>query len=129
MLGRAAHLQQHQTWLEGRASYHIAAPHIGYLDVYPLVTVGVVFAGSTIHVGDATEYKGSSVAPAFGIGGGASYFFSRHFFVSGEATVRYAGGAYDYTLARGPARPHAGQGVDSWSANTLALAIGAGLRF
>ncbi len=122
-------LSQHQTWLEGRASYHLQAPHIGYLDLYPLFTVGVAFAGSTIHVADTTEYKGSSIAPTVGFGGGASYFFSHNFFVSGEATLRYAGGTYDYELARGPARPHDGSRVDSWSANTIALAIGAGARF
>lgn len=119
---------QHQTWLEGRASYHLSAPNIGYLDVYPLVTVGVVFAGSTIHVADST-YKGSSVAPTVGLGGGASYFFTRHFFVSGEATLRYGGGSYDYELTRGPGRPHDRSGVDGWNGNTIALAIGAGARF
>jgi hypothetical protein len=120
---------QRQTWVEGRATYHLQAPHIGYLDLYPMVTVGAVFAGATIHVGDASEYRATSLAATVGFGGGASYFITRRIFVNGEVSLRYAGASYDYELARGPATPFDANGVDRWSGTTIALAIGAGARF
>lgn len=126
--GTPLDFSQRSFWIEGRASYHLQAPRIGYLDVYPLFTLGMAISGARIHVVDS-EYRASSVAPAVGFGGGASYFFSKMFFVSAEAQLRYSGGAYDYELARGPARPFDSRGVDSWNATTIALSIGAGARF
>ena len=119
---------QHQTMIEARGSYHLVPGRIRYLDIHPLVTLGVAFAGSTIHVGDS-EYRGSSVAPTVGFGAGATWFFAQRFFVSAEATLRWAAGSYDYELARGPSRPFDRSGVDATWPTTIALAIGAGARF
>ncbi len=114
---------QHQTFVEGRASYRMGAKHIANLELYPLMTLGVVFAGASFKMGD-TKYDGSSFVPTVGFGGGASYSFAKHFFVSAEATLRYAAGSYDY----GTVRAH-DSAVDTWSSNTIALAVGAGARF
>ncbi|HEY8078522.1 MAG TPA: hypothetical protein VIF62_30540 [Labilithrix sp.] len=114
---------QHQTYVEGRASYRLGAAHIANLELYPLMTLGVVIAGSSFKMNDV-KYDGSSFVPTVGFGGGASYSFAKHFFAFAEATLRYAAGTYDY----GNARAH-DSAVDTWSSNTIALAMGAGARF
>ncbi len=119
---------QRQLVPEGRVAYHLAAPKIGRLDLYPLVTVGVVLSRSSIRVGDS-DYRGSNMAPTVGMGGGATYFFADRFFVAGEARFRFGGGTYDYELASGPAQRFDRAGVETWSVNGVDLGLAVGARF
>lgn len=120
---------QKQLSFEGRVSYHLSVPNVPRVDVYPLVTAGLMSSRSSIKVGDNSEYRASDLTPTVSFGAGASYFFAERFFVGAEARFRYAAGSYSYELASGPAKAFDHSGVERWNASTVDLAVAVGARF
>jgi hypothetical protein len=120
---------QRQLSFEGRVSYHLSVPKVSRVDVYPLVTAGLMSSRSSIKVGSNSEYRASDLTPTISFGAGASYFFAERFFVGAEARFRYAAGSYSYELASGPAKSFDHSGVDRWNASTVDLAVAVGARF
>jgi hypothetical protein len=120
---------QRQLSFEGRLSYHLSVPKVSRVDVYPLVTAGLMSSRSSIKVGSNSEYRASDLTPTISFGAGASYFFAERFFVGAEARFRYAAGSYSYELASGPAKSFDHSGVDRWNASTVDLAVAVGARF
>lgn len=120
---------QRQLSFEGRLSYHLSVPKVSRVDVYPLVTAGLMSSRASIKVGSNSEYRASDLTPTVSFGAGASYFFAERFFVGAEARFRYAAGSYSYELASGPAKSFDHSGVDRWNASTVDLAVAVGARF
>ena len=85
-----------------RATYHLGVRSAPRLDIYPLLSMGPVFASSTVDLdGGATRFRGQNTTLGIGLGAGFSYTVYGPLFVGAEARIRYAAGSYEYRLING----------------------------
>ena len=86
----------------GRLGYHFSSPDRNYrkVDLYGVLLAGVMEAHTTLTAPDYA-FEGRGRPLAFGLGVGGNYFPSSHFFVGGEARLRFSSGAYELSLTRG----------------------------
>jgi hypothetical protein len=118
-----------QLSLSVRGTYHLGLAK--NLDVYPLVTAGPTIARSSVKLDDGSgEYRGRDTGITVGAGGGINYFLADHFFLGGEARLRYGRGTYSYELVAGNNMQTLTEGsVQTWSLTGLDISLAAGVRF
>jgi hypothetical protein len=119
---------QKQLSFDARASWHVRVPKMTRIDLYPMITAGLMVSRSSVTVGNS-EYRASDVAPSVGFGAGASYFFTDRIFAGAEARFRYSAGSYTYELASGAPKAFDRSNVTAWNASTVDLAVAVGTRF
>jgi hypothetical protein len=86
----------------GRLGYHVRleGPGRGPVDVYGVLLGGVMEA-RTFQVSPEAHVEGRGRGPAFGLGLGGHAFLSEHFFLGGEARLRFASGVYALSVTQG----------------------------
>ncbi len=120
---------ERQNWAQARASYHLGLKSVPRLDAYPLLSLGPVFASSTVDLdGGATRYRGRNTTLGLGMGGGFTYSVYGPLFVGAEARIRYAAGGYEYRLINGREKGFDRASVEGFSLNGLDAFFAFGAR-
>lgn len=119
-----------QIWPQARGSYHLGIRGAKYVDLYPFVGVGPVFARSELSLQNgAAHYVGTDTSIGVNFGAGVSLLVAGPLFVGGEARIRYAAGEYGYELERGDTTLTYDRGsVDTWSLAGIDVLLAIGVR-